>query len=52
MYLPTDDTEQRKAITDSFWEYNKLCRDKLWAKYGCHQHWAKIELVCHRELGP
>ena len=44
MYLPTDEKEQRAAITERFWEYNKLCRDKLWAKYACHQHWAKIEL--------
>ena len=43
-YLPTDEPAQREAITTSFWEYNKLCRDTLWAKYGCHQHWAKIEL--------
>mmetsp|Transcript_19443 Transcript_19443/g.49689 ORF Transcript_19443/g.49689 Transcript_19443/m.49689 type:complete len:439 (-) Transcript_19443:314-1630(-) len=44
MYLPTDEPEQRAAITKRFWEYNKMCRDNLWAKYGCHQHWAKIEI--------
>ena len=44
MYLPTQEEEQRTAITKRFWEYNQLCREKLWSKFGCHQHWAKIEL--------
>jgi len=45
MYLPTEGEEQRAAITETFWgEYNKMCREKLWPKYDCHQHWAKIEL--------
>ena len=43
-YLPTQDDEQRNAITRRFWEYNALCRAKLWPKFGCHQHWAKIEI--------
>lgn len=42
MYLPEDDG-QRTAITKRFWEYNSMCRRKLWPKYGAHQHWAKIE---------
>lgn len=33
----------RDGITSAFWEYNDLCRQKLWSKYNCHQHWAKIE---------
>ena len=44
MYLPTEDTAQRAAITSRFWEYNDLCRHRLWEKYGAHQHWAKIEV--------
>ena len=45
MYLPTDEPAQRAAITDKFWgQYNRMCRERLWPKYGCHQHWAKIEL--------
>ena len=44
MYLPPDDEPQRAAITKRFWEYNALCRQELWPKYGCHQHWAKIEV--------
>ena len=44
MYLPPDDEPQREAITKRFWEYNALCRQELWPKYGCHQHWAKIEV--------
>jgi len=44
MYLPTQEEAERAAITKRFWEYNALCRERLWPKYGCHQHWAKIEL--------
>lgn len=44
MYLPTQEEGQRGAITRRFWEYNQLCRERLWSKFGCHQHWAKIEL--------
>ena len=44
MYLPPDNEEQRAAITKRFWEYNAMCRRELWPRYGCHQHWAKIEL--------
>jgi len=43
MYLPEEEV-QREAITKTFWEYNAMCRDNLWSKYGAHQHWAKIEL--------
>ena len=34
----------RARITKRFWEYNDLCRHRLWQPYGAHQHWAKIEL--------
>ena len=45
MYLPSEDPAQRLAITERFWgQYNALCRRELWPRYGCHQHWAKIEL--------
>ena len=43
-YLPTQEPEQRDAITKRFWQYNALCREKLWPVYGAHQHWAKIEV--------
>ncbi len=43
MYMPTDDAEQRAAITERFRQYNHMCRASLWPKYGAHQHWAKIE---------
>ena len=42
MYLPDEAT--RGAITKRFWEYNGMCRERLWSKFGAHQHWAKIEL--------
>ena len=41
MYLPDEAT--RGAITQRFWEYNGMCRERLWSKFGAHQHWAKIE---------
>jgi len=47
MYLPEGEAEVeavRARITKRFWEYNDLCRHKLWQPYGAHQHWAKIEL--------
>ena len=44
MYLPTDEVEQRDAITRRFWEYNAMCRGRLWGRYDAHQHWAKIEI--------
>merc|ERR1719478_1271233 len=44
MYLPTQEEAQREAITERFWAYNQLCREKLWSRFACHQHWAKIEL--------
>jgi len=44
MYLPSEEPSVRDAITDKFWQYNDMCRRALWTKYGCHQHWAKIEV--------
>jgi L-galactono-1,4-lactone dehydrogenase len=44
MYMPTDDAPQRQAITEAFARYNDAVRWRLWPKYGCHQHWAKVEL--------
>merc|ERR1712087_673924 len=43
MYLPEEEL-QREAITKQFWNYNAMCRQELWPKFGAHQHWAKIEL--------
>ncbi|CAM9141446.1 unnamed protein product, partial [Chrysoparadoxa australica] len=42
MYLPPDE-QARKSITSSFFNYRDLCKEKLWPKYGCVEHWAKIE---------
>ena len=44
MYLPTDEIAQRDAITRRFWEYNAMCRGRLWGRYDAHQHWAKIAI--------
>ena len=33
-----------RTTAKRFWEYNAMCRRELWPKFGCHQHWAKIEL--------
>lgn len=43
MYLPTDDPEQRAAITAAFDEYKERCEVDLWPKFQCVEHWAKIE---------
>ncbi|CAN0177714.1 unnamed protein product, partial [Phaeothamnion confervicola] len=43
MYLPSDDPGTRVAITEAFFRYRDLCRDRLWDKYDCAEHWAKIE---------
>ena len=32
MYLPDEAT--RGAITQQFWEYNGMCRERLWSKFG------------------
>eukprot|EP00897_Mesotaenium_endlicherianum_P007247 jgi/Mesen1/6550/ME000334S05899 len=44
MYLPTDDEEERRAITRKFFEYKYGTARALWDKYGAHEHWAKIEV--------
>ena len=44
MYLPTDDSATRAAITDAFREYAELCERELLPKYGAKWHWAKLEL--------
>ncbi|KAI8814528.1 hypothetical protein BJ742DRAFT_266386 [Cladochytrium replicatum] len=43
-YLPNDDTQLRERITSSFSKYRDECESRLWKKYGCRQHWAKIEI--------
>ena len=43
-FLGQIDEATRGAITQRFWEYNGMCRERLWSKFGAHQHWAKIEL--------
>jgi len=49
MYLPPDDTQQRQDITEGFSSYKELCRTHLWSKYGCKEHWAKIEVPVERD---
>ena len=43
MYLPTDEPEQRAAITSAFEAYKGACEAELWPRYGCVEHWAKVE---------
>lgn len=49
MYLPTEDVEQRKAITDRFMEYRRAAQRQLWDAYGAYEHWAKIEVEVDEE---
>ncbi|CAI6008176.1 unnamed protein product [Closterium sp. NIES-65] len=44
MYLPSNDPDQRAAITKHFLDYKFLTARRLWDKYGAHEHWAKIEI--------
>eukprot|EP00611_Tribonema_gayanum_P025442 TRINITY_DN5785_c0_g1_i1.p1 TRINITY_DN5785_c0_g1~~TRINITY_DN5785_c0_g1_i1.p1 ORF type:complete len:585 (+),score=155.44 TRINITY_DN5785_c0_g1_i1:226-1755(+) len=43
MYLPSDEAQQRSDITGAFFAYRDLCKEKLWDRYECTEHWAKIE---------
>ncbi len=43
MYLPTTEPDQRKRIAQAFIKYRDACKVALWEKYGCAEHWAKIE---------
>ncbi len=44
MYLPSEDPNVRRAITENFLAYKKLCAEKIWGKYDAQEHWAKIEI--------
>ena len=41
MYVPIE--EKRKEITESFENYKNICKNTLWDKYKCKEHWAKQE---------
>ncbi|CAM9823767.1 unnamed protein product, partial [Ectocarpus sp. 8 AP-2014] len=43
MYLPADDVDARKRVTEAFFAYRDLCKVRLWERYDCAVHWAKIE---------
>ena len=43
MYLPTDEEQQRAAITRQFDAYRSVVAD-IGAKYNVYPHWAKIEV--------
>ncbi|GBG88807.1 hypothetical protein CBR_g48422 [Chara braunii] len=44
MYLPSDDPEVRRKITERFLDYRKRSAQQLWDKYQAFEHWAKIEV--------
>lgn len=44
MYMPTMDSDQRKAITSEFFKYRRAAQKQLWDKYSAYEHWAKIEI--------
>jgi len=44
MYLPTDDAQQRAAITSRFHEYTRMLYTYLVPQYRAVEHWAKIEV--------
>lgn len=43
MYLPLEDEERRKAITDRFFAYSGRMLEEICPKYNATEHWAKIE---------
>ena len=43
MYLPSDDENVRKSISDAFRQYKGRCEADLWPVYGALEHWAKVE---------
>ena len=45
MYLPTEQAEERAAITEAFFDYRHACEDALWGEYGAVEHWAKVEAM-------
>ncbi|KAH7435458.1 hypothetical protein KP509_06G065800 [Ceratopteris richardii] len=51
MYLPTEDEEQRKGITNRFMEYRHASQRQLWDSYGAYEHWAKIEVDANDDEG-
>eukprot|EP00903_Cladosiphon_okamuranus_P019157 g17620.t1 len=43
MYLPADDVDARRSVTDAFLAYRDLCKTQLWDRFDCAVHWAKLE---------
>jgi L-galactono-1,4-lactone dehydrogenase len=43
MYLPTDNQQQREAITKRFFDYSGKTLRHICPKYDATEHWAKIE---------
>lgn len=44
MYLSTEDSFERKAITNNFFVYRSLVANHLDEKYNAFVHWAKLEV--------
>uniref|UniRef100_A0A0D6R329 FAD-binding PCMH-type domain-containing protein n=1 Tax=Araucaria cunninghamii TaxID=56994 RepID=A0A0D6R329_ARACU len=49
MYMPTMETNQRKAITAEFFKYRLATQRQLWDKYYAYEHWAKLEIPDNEE---
>ncbi|CAM9159735.1 unnamed protein product, partial [Ascophyllum nodosum] len=43
MYLSAEDLKARQRVTDAFLAYRDLCKTRLWDRYDCAVHWAKLE---------
>lgn len=44
MYLPADDMDARKRVTDAFLSYRDLCKAKLWDRCAGVSHHSRIAL--------
>ncbi|CAM9162976.1 unnamed protein product [Discosporangium mesarthrocarpum] len=44
LYLPTEDPEVRQKIAEAFFRYRDQVKAKLWGRFDCMEHWAKLEM--------
>lgn len=49
MYMPTTETNQRRAITTEFFKYRLAAQRQLWNSFSAYEHWAKIEVPDNEE---
>lgn len=48
MYLPADDMDARKRVTDAFLSYRNLCKAELWDRCAGVSHHSRVALCCEQ----